>query len=51
MFALSNTEDRPSLSARLRRGRPLRDAMAVVAAGPLPDDRFGDDLEAVRSSG
>lgn len=32
------------------RGRRLRDVLAMLAAGPRPDPRFADDLEAVLDS-
>jgi hypothetical protein len=33
-----------------RRGRPLREVLAMLAVAPLPDPVFADDLEAVRAS-
>jgi hypothetical protein len=29
------------------RGRPLREALALLAAGPAPDPGFAEDMEAV----
>jgi PHD/YefM family antitoxin component YafN of YafNO toxin-antitoxin module len=31
-------------------GRRLREALEMLAAAPLPDSQFGDDLEAIRAS-
>ncbi len=31
-------------------GRRLREALAILAAAPGPDPRFGDDLESIRAS-
>jgi hypothetical protein len=30
-----------------QRGRPLREALGLLAGGPLPDPGFADDMEAV----
>lgn len=32
------------------RGRRLADALQILAGAPLPDERFADDLEAIRAS-
>lgn len=50
VYVLSNPDDRPPASGSLRTGRPLREAMAILATAPLPDDEFGRDLEAIRES-
>jgi hypothetical protein len=50
VYVLSNPDDRRSLSKSPRSGRPLREAMAVLAAAPLPDDKLGLDLESIRES-
>ncbi len=34
----------------LERGRPLREAIAVLARAAMPDPDFGDDMEAVLRS-
>lgn len=49
VYVLSNPDDRVT-SMPLRRGRPLREAIAILATAPLPDDLFGRDLETVRES-
>ncbi len=41
---------RRPLSGAVPRGRPLRDAIAGLAAAPRPDPTFGDDLEAILAS-
>ena len=33
--------------ASVRRGRPLREALGILAGGALPDPDFADDMEAV----
>jgi hypothetical protein len=33
-----------------RRGRPLREALALLAQAPLPDSAFAADLESVRDT-
>jgi hypothetical protein len=50
VYVLSNPDDRRSVSKPLRRGRPLREALAVLASAPLPDDLLGRDLESIRES-
>jgi hypothetical protein len=50
VYVLSNPGDRTPASTSLRNGRPLREAIAILAAAPLPDDRLGRDLEAIRES-
>jgi hypothetical protein len=50
VYVLSNPDDRTPVSKSLRSGRPLREAMALLAAAPLPDDWLGRDLEAIRRS-
>jgi hypothetical protein len=49
VYVLSNPDDR-KVSKPLRRGRPLREALALLASAPLPDDLLGHDLEAIRES-
>ncbi|MGI8608540.1 MAG: hypothetical protein ACR2MY_04830 [Candidatus Dormibacteria bacterium] len=39
--------DDETASTASRRGRPLREALAILATAPVPDRRFGDDLEAI----
>jgi hypothetical protein len=31
-------------------GRPLDEALALIAVAPLPDDEFGNDMRAVREA-
>jgi hypothetical protein len=50
VYVLSNPDDRVRGTAATRRGRPLREAIAVLAGAPLPDRGFGRDLEAIRDS-
>ncbi|GAC1574847.1 MAG: hypothetical protein NVS3B18_08480 [Candidatus Dormibacteria bacterium] len=50
VYVLSNPEDRRSASKSMVKGRPLRESIAILTASPLPDDRFGADLEAIRDS-
>jgi len=45
-YVIVHPDDRPAGSAA-RRGRPLRDALALLTAAPLPDPAFADDLESV----
>ena len=50
VYVLSNPEDRRSASKSMVKGRPLRESMAILTAAPLPDARFGADLEAIRDA-
>lgn len=50
VYVLVHPEDHARASAPTSRGRPLRDALAILARGPLPDAGLGEDLEAVRAS-
>jgi len=43
----SDLDDETDSAGASHRGRPLREALAILAAAPLPDRRFGDDLEAI----
>ena len=40
-------DDAASSQAAVRRGRPLREALALLAAAAQPDPDFADDMEAV----
>jgi hypothetical protein len=49
VYVILNPEDRrgqmgPAL------GRPLDEALALMAVAPLPDDEFGNDMRAVREA-
>ena len=47
---LCNPDDRMGAWKPLGNGRALREALAILATAPLPDDLFGRDLQAVRGS-
>lgn len=46
---LSHPDDRHGSGAH-RHGRRLADALEILAGAPLPDNRLGRDLEAIRES-
>lgn len=46
-FVIIHPDDDPSGVPPVRRGRPLREALALLAAGPPPDPGFAEDMEAV----
>ena len=48
-FVLIHPDDDPAGARAVPRGRPLREALAVLAAGPTPDPDFAEDMEAVRA--
>ena len=50
VYVLCNPDDRRSASKSMVKGRPLRESIAILTAAPLPDTRFGADLEAIRDS-
>jgi len=47
VYRLSHPDDGAPAAKALRHGRRLREALAILASAPLPDDRFGHDLEAL----
>lgn len=47
VYVLVNPEDHARASGPARRGRPLREALAILAGAPLPDPDFGDDMGAI----
>ena len=47
VYVLVNPEDHARATGSARRGRPLREALAILAGAPLPDAEFGADLAAV----
>jgi len=48
-FVIVHPDDAASGSPAVRRGRPLREALALLAAAALPDPGFADDMQAVLS--
>lgn len=46
VYVILNPDDRRE-RGELALGRPLADVLALMAAAPLPDDEFGDDMRAV----
>jgi|HubBroStandDraft_1064217.scaffolds.fasta_scaffold981710_1 hypothetical protein len=49
VFVIVHPDDTPA-TAPARRGRPLGEALGMLAAAALPDPAFADDMEAVLSS-
>jgi hypothetical protein len=49
-YVIRNADDQAMASASVRRGRPLKEALAMLSRAPLPDPSFADDLEALRES-
>lgn len=45
-FVIVHPDQSVTASTRTR-GRPLREALALLAAAPLPDPEFAEDMEAV----
>lgn len=48
-FVIVHPDDDPAGAHAVPRGRPLREALALLAAGPAPDPDFAADMEAVRA--
>lgn len=48
-FVIVHPDDAASGSVAVRRGRPLREALGLLAAAALPDPGFAGDMEAVVS--
>jgi hypothetical protein len=44
VYVLINPEDHARASGPAHRGRPLREALAILAGAPLPDPDFGRDM-------
>jgi hypothetical protein len=48
-FVIMHPDDTAAGSPTARRGRPLREALGLLAGAAPPDPRFADDMEAVRA--
>jgi hypothetical protein len=46
-FVIVHPDDTPGAPPPPRRGRPLREALGILASAAMPDPGFADDLEAV----
>ena len=46
-FVIMHPDDTPGDSLAVRRGRPLREALGLLASAARPDPEFADDMEAV----
>ena len=46
-FVIMHPDDSAASAAPARRGRPLREALGLLAAAALPDPGFAGDMEAV----
>jgi hypothetical protein len=46
-FVIMHPDDTGARSATVRPGRPLREALGLLASAALPDPGFADDMEAV----
>src|SRR5690349_23122629 len=46
-FVIMHPDDTAADAPRARRGRPLREALRLLAAAASPDPGFADDMEAV----
>jgi hypothetical protein len=46
-FVIMHPDDTAAAAAAGPRGRPLREALSLLASAPLPDPGFADDMEAV----
>jgi hypothetical protein len=49
-YVILNPEDHAAGSERLRRGRPLREALELLANATSPDPTFAEDMEKVLDS-
>ena len=50
VYVIVNPDDRAASGTTPRRGRPLREALAVLADAAAPDPLFAEDMERVRAS-
>ena len=48
-FVIVHPDDDPAGAHAVPRGRPLREALALLATGPAPDPDFAEDMAAVRA--
>ena len=46
-FVIMHPDDSAAGSPAVHRGRPLREALGLLASAALPDPGFADDMEAV----
>lgn len=46
-FVIVHPDDAPTATRSARRGRPLREALEMLADGPMPDPDFSADMEKV----
>jgi hypothetical protein len=49
-FVIVHPDDDPATAHAAPRGRPLREALTLLAAGPAPDPDFARDMEDVHAS-
>ena len=47
VFVIVHPDDSPGAAGPVRRGRPLGEALGILAAAALPDPGFAEDMEAV----
>jgi hypothetical protein len=47
VYVIVNPQDHPAEAPATRRGRPLHEAVRLLAETALPDPAFGDDMEAI----
>jgi hypothetical protein len=48
-FVIVHPDDRAAISRPVRRGRPLREALGLLASAAPPDPGFAEDMEAILS--
>jgi hypothetical protein len=46
-FVIMHPDDTAAGATVMRRGRPLREALRLLAEAAMPDPRFAEDMEAV----
>ena len=47
VFVIVHPDDTPGATPPARRGRPLAEALHILAASAIPDPGFAEDMEAV----
>jgi hypothetical protein len=47
VYVIVNPQDHPAEARATRRGRPLRDAVSLLAETAFPDPAFSEDMEAI----